>query len=148
MNRGMAGSRSSPGKEASGPASMADVVTAGEASTPLVTTGILAVQTGGGGRVVASRKEDVVGSWMVEVLRTGVVSLSVAATVLGIEVIIGPLVIMVVVVRVAVTVVTGFGVTGLVVGGAEVGSLNWGGKDDGVGGQMGHKAITERCCYG
>lgn len=130
MNRGMAGSRSSPGNAASGPASMADVVTAGEASTPLVTTGILPVQAGGGGRVDTSRKEDVVGSWMVEVPRMGVVSLSVAATVLGTAVIIGLLGIPVVVVRVAVTRVIGCGVTGLVVGGAEVGSLNWGGKGD------------------
>lgn len=126
MNRGTAGSRSSPG-----PASTADVVTAGEASTPLVTTGILPVQAGGGGRVETPRKEGVVGSWMVDVVPgTGVVSLWVAATVLGTAVIIGLLGITVVVVRAAVTTVTGCGVTGLVVGGAEVGSLNWGGKGD------------------
>lgn len=75
MNRGMAGSRFSLGTTASGAAFIADVVTEGEASKPLVTTGILPVPTGGWGGVVTSRKGDVVGSWTVKVLRTGVVSL-------------------------------------------------------------------------
>lgn len=146
MNRGTAGSRSSPGNAASGPASTADVVTAGKASTLLVTTGVLPVQAGSGGRVDTTRREDVVGSWTVEVPRTGVVSLSVAATLSGTAVIIvGLLGITAVVVGAAVARVTGCGVTGLVVGGAEVGSLNWGREGlmraDGT-------QITERCCYG
>lgn len=73
--RGTAGSRSSLGTTESGAASMADMVTVGEASKPLVTTGILPVPTGDGGGVVTSSKGDVVGSWTVEVLRTSVVSL-------------------------------------------------------------------------
>lgn len=75
MSRGTAGCRSSLGTTASGVASMADMVTVGEASTPLVTTGILPVPTGGEGGVVTSRKGDVVGGRTVEVLRTSVVSL-------------------------------------------------------------------------
>lgn len=127
MTRGREGSRSSLGNTASRAPSTEDMVKGGEASTPLVTTGILPVPAGGRGEVVTSRKGDVVSSRMVEVCRTGVVRLRVAATVLGVAVIVRLRVIMVA----AVTMVTGFGVAGLVVGGAEVGSLNWGGKGDG-----------------
>lgn len=131
MTRGREGSRSSLGNTASRAPSTEDMVKGGEASTPLVTTGILPVPAGGRGEVVTSRKGDVVSSRMVEVCRTGVVRLRVAATVLGVAVIVRLRVIMVAAVWVAVTMVTGFGVAGLVVGGAEVGSLNWGGKGDG-----------------
>lgn len=127
MTRGREGSRSSLGNTASRAPSTEDMVKGGEASTPLVTTGILPVPAGGRGEVVTSRKGDVVSRRMVEVCRTGVVRLRVAATVLGVAVIVRLRVIMVA----AVTMVTGFGVAGLVVGGAEVGSLNWGGKGDG-----------------
>lgn len=75
MNRGKAGSSSLLGTTVSGAASMVDMVIVAEASTPFVTTGTLPVPTRGGGGVVTSRKGDLVGSWTVEVLSMGVVSL-------------------------------------------------------------------------
>lgn len=107
MKRGMAGSGSSLGTTASGAVFTVDMVTEGEASKPLVTTGTLPVLARGGRGVVTSRKGDVVGSWTVKVLRTGMVNLRVAATVLGVAVVIMVLVVMVVVARAAVTMLTG-----------------------------------------
>lgn len=67
MTRGITGSRASLRTTVSGAASVADEVTAGEASIPLVTTDIFPVPTEGRG-VVTSRNGDPVVDWALEVV--------------------------------------------------------------------------------
>lgn len=120
MTRGITGSGDSLRTTVSGAASVADEVTAGEASIPLVTTDIFPVPTEDRGEVVTSRNGDPVVDWALEVVGrwldvhgVGVFILSVVVTLVGTATI--TLLVVVVVASVTVATVAGFGLTGLVV---------------------------------